>query len=131
MTTAGAWKHSTLMAEAQTAQGDGQDVKFTHFQDAFHQYINPILEANPQLGTIMTVAAIVIICIKVFTIFSSYKKNGFSGWMLPLIVTSLITAMLIAPSTLLPIWLGLIDGVWGLVLSIIDGVFGALIAGGL
>ncbi|OAV62835.1 hypothetical protein [Enteractinococcus helveticum] len=131
MTTAGAWEHSTLMAEAQTPQGDGQGSNFTYFQDAFHQYIQPILEANPQLGTMMTIAAIVIICVKMFTIFSSYRKSGFSGWMLPLIVTSLITAMLIAPSTLLPIWLGIIDGIWGLILSIIEGTFALLMTGGL
>lgn len=118
MTINGVWTLLTPVAAAQTPSDAISDGKITWFQDAFNNFLNPMLEATPQLGTILTWVAIIIITVKVITIFANYKKDGFKGWMIALTFTSLLTTALIAPSVMLPFWLGLVDTILSVVLSI-------------
>ncbi|MGO1536921.1 MAG: hypothetical protein ACTHWM_08430 [Yaniella sp.] len=119
MTINGVLTLTMPVAAAQTPGDAVQSGQVTWFQDAFNNYLNPMLEANPQLGTILTWVAVILITFQVLTIFSNYKKDGFKGWMVALIFTTLLTTALIAPSVMLPFWLGLIDTIIGLVLSIL------------
>lgn len=58
MTINGVLTLTMPVAAAQTPGDAVQSGQVTWFQDAFNNYLNPMLEANPQLGTILTWVAV-------------------------------------------------------------------------
>lgn len=122
MTIQGVWALSTSASDGHTANEAINNGPVTWFQDGFNTFVSPVLQANPQLGIILTWVGVGVIIIQLLTIFSNYKKDGFKGWMIALTFTTCLTTALIAPTVMLPFWLSLVDTVIGLVLSILGVV---------
>ena len=109
---------TSLLAKSQGTDQD-RSSDGVGFQDTYYEVIDPILETNPQIGYVMTFVGIGVIIVQMFTLFGQYKKTGFRGWMVMLMGSTLLSTALIAPQTMIPFWLGLIDWVWGIILSVI------------
>lgn len=95
-------------------------VESGYLQEAYYDWLDPVLQDNPQATAIMTLIGVCLIAWQVFLLIHTFSKKGAKATLFapPLVGGILMSAMLLMPTVMMPFILGAIDWVIGFVVSI-------------
>ena len=90
------------------------------FREAYYEWLEPVLHDNAGLTSVLTIVGICLIAFQVVVLFRTLSKKGIVGALLapPLLGGILMSLMLIAPTVVMPMMLGGVDTVIGVLVSI-------------
>lgn len=92
------------------------------FQEAYYDWLDPVLQDSPQVTTVMTIIGICLIAWQVFLLFRALSKKGvLAALVAPALIGGiLMSVMLLMPTVMMPFILGVLDWLIGLFVSIVS-----------
>lgn len=110
---------AALSANSET-EALSERVQSGYLQDAYYEWLDPVLQDNPQATAIMTLIGVCLIAWQVFLLIHTFSKKGARATLVapPLVGGILMSAMLLMPTVMMPFILGIIDWIIGFVVSI-------------
>lgn len=90
------------------------------FQQAYYDHLDPVLQDNAQIESVLTILGACLIAVQVVALIRTFSKHGLRiSLVAPLVGGVLMSAMLIMPTTMMPFMLGILDWIISLFISLV------------